>query len=158
MAVGVGAAIDTAPGPALSFTARVGGTNDRWSLATELRGDLPASHESLGGRAIASLMAALVVACRHHRAIAFCAVVGAGGQEVSGSGYLAARSFWVPWAALGGRVELTLPLSHQLALALRVDVLAPVTRTQLEVGVGRPFVVYQTPPVCNTFGIALSNR
>jgi len=158
MAVGAGASIDSAPGPAFGFAARVGAATPRASLSLELRGDLPAGRETLGGSAVASLMAVLLVACAHHRGLGVCALGGAGGQEVSGSGYLSAKSFWVPWAALGGRIELALPVSRQLAVTLHVDLLAPITRTQLQLGSSRPLVVYRTAPLCNTFEITLSTR
>lgn len=159
VAIGVHLAVESAPGPAFGFLGRVGVGGRRWTLAVEGRGDLQGASVAEGGRALSSLMAASLVPCVHHRAVAFCAVGAVGGQNVEGDGYFASRSSWVPWAALGGRVELELPVNRLLSVLLRLDVLAPLTRTVLVIG-SPPVetVVYRTAPICNTFGVALSTR
>jgi hypothetical protein len=137
---------------------RVGFAIRRWSAAVELRGDLPGSADIDGGRVSASTMAVFVVPCVHHRLVAFCALAGAGGQEVAGSGYVLARSSWVPYAAAGARIELELAVSRVMALLLHVDVLAPLTRAELYVGTERPQRVYRSEPISSSFGLLLSTR
>lgn len=158
VAFGVHTAVDLAPGPTLGFMGRVGFAARRWSSAVELRGDLLGAADADGGRVSATTMAAFLVPCVLHRIVAFCALAGAGGQEVAGSGFLASRSSWVPFAAVGGRVEVELAVSRVLAVAVRVDVLAPLTRTELFIGTERPQRVYRTAALSNTFGLALSTR
>jgi hypothetical protein len=158
VAFGVQGTVAAAPGPTIGFMGRVGFALRRWSLAIELRGDLPGSADVDGGRVSASTMAAFLVPCVFHRIVAFCAVGGAGGQEVAGSGFLASRSSWVPYAALGARIELELPVSHVMAVLLHVDVMAPLTRAELYVGTERPQRVYRSAPISNSFGLALSTR
>src|SRR5262249_11888580 len=158
VAFGVQAAMDVAPGPTFGFMGRVAVAAGRWSLAVELRGDLPGSAEVEGGRVSASTMAAFLAPCVLHRLVAFCALGGAGGQEVAGTGFLSSRSSWVPWAALGGRVELTLAVNPLVAALLRVDVLFPVTRTELFVRSERPQLVYRTSMISSTFWLALATR
>jgi hypothetical protein len=159
VAFGVHVAVDLAPGAAFGLLGRVGFAARRWSAAVELRGDLPASGGDVdGGRVSAATMAGFLVPCVLHRVVAFCALAGAGGQHVAGEGYLAAREWWVPFAAFGGRIEVELAVTRVLAVAARVDVLAPVTRTELYVGTERPQRVYRTPPVSSTFGLLLSTR
>ena len=158
VAFGVQGTFDAAPGPAFGFTGRVGVAIRRWSVAVELRGDLPGSDSADGGRVSASTMAAFVVPCVAHRIVDFCALVGAGGQEVSGSGYLLPRSSWVPYAAAGGRIEITFAVSHAMAMLVHVDVLAPMTRAELYVGTERPERVYRSSPVSSSIGLLLSTR
>ncbi|MGZ3439103.1 MAG: hypothetical protein ACXVDD_06295 [Polyangia bacterium] len=158
VAFGVQGTVAAAPGPTFGFMGRVGFALRRWSLAIELRGDLPGSADVDGGRVSASTMAAFLVPCLFHRIVAFCAIGGAGGQEVAGSGFLASRSSWVPYGALGARIELELPVSSVLAVLIHVDVMAPLTRAELYVGTERPQRVYRSAAISNSFGLALSTR
>ncbi|MCU1277669.1 MAG: hypothetical protein JWM53_1215 [bacterium] len=158
VAFGMQGSVDAAPGPAFGFMGRVGFAVRRWSLAIELRGDLPGGANVDGGRVTASTMAAFLVPCVYHHTVGFCALGGAGGQEVAGSGFLAARSSWVPYAALGGRIEVELPVSRVMSVLLHVDVMAPLTRAELYVGTERPQRVYRSSAISNSFGVALSTR
>jgi hypothetical protein len=158
VAFGVQGTVDAAPGPTFGFMGRVGLALRRWSLAVELRGDLPGTSAADGGTVSASTMAAFLVPCVAHRIVGFCLLGGAGAQEVAGSGYALARSSWVPYAALGARVEVALAVSRALAVLVHVDVLAPVTRTELYVGTERPQRVYRSAPVASSLGLALSTR
>jgi hypothetical protein len=158
VAFGVQGTVDAAPGPTFGLMGRVGFAIRRWSAAIELRGDLPGSADIDGGRVSASTMAAFLVPCVHHRVVAFCALGGAGGQEVGGSGFVLSRSSWVPYAALGGRIEVELAVSHAMAVLVHVDVLAPLTRTELYVGTERPQRVYRSEPISSSFGLLLSTR
>jgi len=158
VAFGIQGTVDAAPGPTFGFMGRVGFAVRRWSAAVEVRGDLPGSAAIDGGRVSASTMAAFVVPCVQHRLVAFCALAGAGGQEVAGSGYVLARDSWVPYAAVGARIELELAVSRVMALLLHVDVLAPLTRAELYVGTERPQRVYRSEPISSSFGLLLSTR
>ena len=158
VAFGVQGTVDAAPGPTFGFMGRVGFGARRWLAAIELRGDLPGSADVDGGRVSASTMAAFLVPCVYHHIVAFCALGGGGGQEVAGSGYLSSRSSWVPYAAVGARVEVELPVSAAMSVLIHVDVMAPLTRTELYVGTERPQRVYRSSPISNSFGVALSTR
>ena len=118
--------VGAAPGPTFGFMGRVGFALRRWSLAAEVRGDLPGAASADGGQVSASTMAAFLVPCVDHRIVAFCLLGGGGGQEVAGSGYVLARSSWVRYAAVGARIEAGLPLNRNFALLFRVDLLVPV--------------------------------
>ncbi|HXU68009.1 MAG TPA: hypothetical protein VN947_01705 [Polyangia bacterium] len=159
VAFGVQASVGLAPGPTVGFMGRVGFVLRRWSLAVELRGDLPGTSDEIdGGRVTASTMAAFLVPCVEHRIVAFCVFGGAGAQEVGGEGYVLARSSWAPYVAVGARIEAAVPLNRVLALLVRVDLEVPLTRTELYVGTERPVRVYRTSPLSNSFGLALSTR
>jgi hypothetical protein len=158
VAFGVHTAIDVAPGPAFGFLGRVGFAARRWSVAVELRGDLPGSADADGGRVTAYTMAVFLAGCLQHKIVGFCALGGAGGQHVAGEGFLSSRESWVTYGALGGRIEVELPFTRVLAVTFRVDVLAPLTRTELYIGSGRPQLVFRTAAVSNTFGLAISTR
>ena len=158
VAFGIQGTIDAAPGPTIGFMGRVAFAIRRWSVAVELHGDLPGSADSDGGKVSASTMAAYLVPCVSHRILDFCLLGGAGAQEVAGSGYLLARSSWVPYVVVGGRIEVEIPLNHTLALLLRVDLQVPLTRAELYVGTERPTRVYRSAPLSNSFGLALSTR
>jgi hypothetical protein len=155
---GVQGTIDAAPGPQIGFMGRVGFALRRFSLAVELRGDLPGSGGVDGGHVSASTMAAFFVPCVSHRVVAFCLLGGGGGQEVAGSGYLLSRSSWVPYAAVGARIEIELALTRIIALDLHVDLMAPITRAELYVGTERPQRVYRSEPVSSSLGLLLSTR
>ena len=159
VAFGMQVSIGEAPGPTLGFLGRVGFVLRRWSLAVELHGDLPGTSDEIdGGRVSASTMAAFLVPCVEHRIVAFCVFGGAGAQEVGGEGFVLARSSWVPYAAVGARIEAGLPLNRILALLVRVDLEVPLTRTELYVGTERPVRVYRSASLSNSFGLALSTR
>jgi hypothetical protein len=159
IAFGIHGAIDSAPAPAVGFMGRVGFFARRWSAAVELRGDVPATAAVDGGHVTTAMLAVFVVPCVWHHSVAFCALGGAGGQYVSGgAGFIAPRESWVPFATVGARIELELAVTRVLAVTARVDVLAPVTRTELYVGTERPQRVYRTAAISNTFGLALTTR
>jgi hypothetical protein len=158
VAFGVQGTIDAAPGPTIGFMGRVGFALRRFSISVELRGDLPGSASVDGGQVSASTMAAFLVPCVGHRIVDFCVFGGAGAQEVAGSGFVLARSSWVPYAAVGGRVEVRFALGAALALLVRVDLAVPLTRAELYVGTERPVRVFRSPPLSNSFGLALSTR
>ena len=158
VAFGVQGTVDAAPGPTFGFMGRVGFALRRWSLAAELRGDLPGSASVDGGTVTASTMAAFLVPCVSHRVVAFCLLGGGGEQEVAGSGFLLSRSSWVPYVAVGARIELELAVTRVMAILLHVDLMAPITRAELYVGTERPQRVYRSAPVSSSFGLLLSTR
>jgi hypothetical protein len=158
VAFGVQGTIDAAPGAQFGFMGRVGFALRRFSLAAEVRGDLPGSADVDGGRVSASTMAAFLVPCVSHRVVALCLLGGGGGQEVAGSGYLLSRSSWVPYVAVGARIEIELAMTRIIALLLHVDLMAPITRAELYVGTERPQRVYRSAPVSSSFGLLLSTR
>ena len=158
MAFGVQGSVAAAPGPTIGFMGRIGLVLRRWSLAVELHGDLPGAATVDGGHLSASTLAAFGVACAAHRVVAFCLLGGGGGQELAASGFAQAQSSWVPYAAVGARIEAGLPITGALAVLVRVDLLVPLTRAALYVGTGPPLRVYRSAPLSNRFGLALSTR
>ena len=115
-------AIQTAPAPAFGSSADVGVAAPHWSVAVELRGDVPSGADVLGARVTASLLLASFVPCGRYGFAAVCAIVGGGGQLISGAG----ASYWVGYGTAGARLELLVPVSRRIALLLRIDGVAPL--------------------------------
>jgi hypothetical protein len=156
---GVLVALDASPAAAaLGFTLQFELAAPRWSVGAELRGDLPTSAPSLfGGRVETALVAGFVVPCVRHRLVVACALAGFGLERGSGSGYDGPTVVSAFWAALGARLALELKLFSPVGLRLHVDVLAPLTRTELYVGPagGSSRLLYRTAAMSSVFGIAL---
>jgi hypothetical protein len=160
LSAGVLAAIDAAPAPALGFAMQVALAAPRWSLGLELRGDLPAAAPALfGGSVETSLVAGFLVPCVRHRILAACALAGIGVERGAGSGYDQPARIDALWAAVGARLAVELTLVDPLGLRLAVDVLAPLTRTELYVGtISDARRLYRTPAVSSAFGAAVTTH
>jgi hypothetical protein len=127
------------------------------TLGLDLRGVLPTSAPaSFGGSVVGSLASAIVAGCVRHRVLAVCALAGAGVERGSGIGYDQPRTVDAPWVALGARLAAEVPFARVLALQGLVDVLAPLTRTDLYIGpVDGGRLVYRTPAVASALGVGL---
>jgi hypothetical protein len=130
----------------------------RWSLGLELRGVLPAERTMAGGGTVeGSLLAGLVSPCVRHRVVSLCLLVGAGYERGGGSGLYLQQTVYAPWVALGGRVMAELPFAKIMALQGLLDVLVPLTRSELYVGaVDGGQRVYRTATVSSALGLAVA--
>ncbi|WP_437484944.1 hypothetical protein WME75_46260 [Sorangium sp. So ce1014] len=107
-----------APSVAVGFSGFAGARWERFSLSLEARGDLPIDGEPYRGWTISALSGSLVP-CGHADWFFGCAVATAGGvwhaRESTG------RERALPYAALGLRAGLEVPLSARLAAQLTGD-------------------------------------
>lgn len=131
-AEGVGG-LGTAPSRTLGVAAGVGLRGGDLSLGLEGRADLPASTSLRVGEASAALLVASLVPCVHLGKVATCALVAAGTLRAAGHGLVESRTVTLPYAAVGARVALAIPLTGRLSLALHGDVTAPLTQSKLQV-------------------------
>lgn len=126
-----GASLGAVDAAAPALWLRVGLRVSRWSIAAEVRGDLPVSHAIAGladARVESSALAGALVACAHFGVASACALAGAGGVYRSASGVAAPSPGAEPWAFAGARGGLAWALSPRWSLTGAVDVLAALVR------------------------------
>ena len=166
---GVGAllAIGTAPAlAAAGFTLTFAFRQSAWSVAVELRADLPAGTSAGGGRVSSMLATGGLVACVHGKVFhlgrreveaAGCGIVAAGIQIDSGEGFdRENRTLVAPYVAVGGRFALEVPLAGPLAACVHADLLVPTYRSDFQVlRNGAAETVFSTPPVSAAVGVSL---
>ncbi|WP_437326786.1 hypothetical protein [Sorangium sp. So ce381] len=117
-----------APSVAVGFSGFAGARWERFSLSLEARGDLPIDAEPYRGWTIGvSGLSASLVPCGHADWFFGCAVATAGAvwnvRDRTG------REFALPYAGLGFRAGLEVPLSARLAGQLSGDLLINIHRT-----------------------------
>ncbi|WP_437991930.1 hypothetical protein [Sorangium sp. So ce145] len=116
-----------APSVAVGFSGVAGARWERFSLSLEARGDLPIDAEPYRGRIVeVSGLSGSLVPCGHTDWFFGCALAMAGGvwQVRASTG----REFALPYAALGLRAGLEVPLSARLAGQLTGDLLINTVR------------------------------
>jgi hypothetical protein len=150
--LGVLAAIGSAPSATWALDLGVGVQWRRWSLALELRGDIPASQNVAGGTLSTSLVLAELLPCVHVDMFVGCALVAAGTFIAWSSDFAVDRRIVRPFAGAGARAALEVPLPRRLAIRLHADLLGAITSEVLLVD---RFEVFRTPPVSGAFGLAL---
>ncbi|WP_437975936.1 hypothetical protein WMF11_50825 [Sorangium sp. So ce295] len=116
-----------APSVAVGFSGFAGARWERFSLSLEARGDLPIDAEPYRGRIVeVSELSGSLVPCGHMDWFFGCALATAGGvwqvRESTG------RELVLPYAALGLRAGLEVPLSARLAAQLTGDILINTVR------------------------------
>ncbi|WP_155798201.1 hypothetical protein [Sorangium cellulosum] len=116
-----------APSVAVGFSGFAGARWERFSLSLEARGDLPIDAEPYRGRIFGvSGVSGSLVPCGHADWFFGCALATAGGVwHVNRS---TGREFALPYAALGLRAGLEVPLSARLAGQLTGDLLLNTLR------------------------------
>ncbi len=148
---GVGAA----PARSLGVTAGAGIRGGNLSLGIEGRADLPASTRLRVDDTSAStaLLVASLVPCAHFRNGAACALVTAGALRAAGHGLEAPRQVTLPYAALGVRFALDVPLAWRLSLALHGDLTTPLSESHLRVD---NETVWTSPLLAVALGVGLA--
>ncbi|WP_437585756.1 hypothetical protein [Sorangium sp. So ce1000] len=124
-----------APSVAVGFSGFAGARWERFSLSLEARGDLPIDAEPYRGRIVGvSGVSGSLVPCGHADWFFGCALATAGGvwhvRDSTG------RERAVPYAALGLRAGLEVPLSARLAGQLTGDLLLNTLRPLFRVSDG----------------------
>jgi hypothetical protein len=125
--------IGAAPSRTFGLAAGVGVRRGDLSLGLEGRADLPASTSLRVGEASTALLVASLVPCAHVGRLATCALFSAGALRAAGHGLVDSRTVTLPYAALGARVALAIPVTARWSLALHGDVTAPLTASKLAV-------------------------
>ncbi len=129
-----------------------------FSLALEGRVDRDSSRASdLGGEVRGALLAAMLVPCLHAEPFRACALAQGGAFLGSSADIDQPRRVSTPWAAVGGRVGIEVPILPGGALLVRLgfDILATLTRTRLSLH-GQE--VWVSPPVSGALSGGLVGR
>jgi hypothetical protein len=145
--------LGSAPSPSLGIQISGALRRGPFSLALDLRADLPASSSLQVGEASSSLYLASLAPCLHYRAAAACALASAGAQRVAGHNLIDSRSATDPYLAFGARLAADFPVSARLLVALHGDASIPVTRVSLLVD---DAAVWKTPVLVFALGLGVA--
>ena len=137
------------PGPVFVGTGAVGAGYGPASLDLEAISTLASSARAPKGDVSASLLVISLAPCFHAGVAMGCAMMGMGQLAGKGEGVSAPRSDASLYANAGVRLGLEFPLLSMIALRLRIDALAPLTHTRLELNGAE---VWSSPPLAVTAG------
>jgi hypothetical protein len=147
-------AVGAAPRVAGGFVVQGRVRRRRLSLALEGRLDLPAADEVRGGEISSSLMLGSIVPCFHLGRFMGCGLLGVGALRGAGHSLTNAETVTLPYAALGARIGVELPLVSVVSVRVSADLLGTLSRISLrESGTGVAF--WTSPPVSGAFGLAV---
>jgi hypothetical protein len=152
--VGVGATANggTAPSIGAGFALSAALRWPRFSLALEGRTDIPSGVEISTGSVESAFMGGALVPCMRGRYFGFCGVGMGGALRSRGKDLRSAADVTTPFAAVGARTLVELPLVPAFALRLHVEVAASLIRTTLLVG---NVESWSSPPVVGSAGLTL---
>jgi hypothetical protein len=143
-------ALGAAPSVNGGFTVQLGLRYGAFSAAIEGRADVPgATGAPTGGTVSAGLYAASLVPCFHARIFAACALGTVGGLRGVGAGVPVTRTDVTPFAALGVRAGVEIPVAGIVSADLHGDFTGTLTTTTLELD-GRD--VWTTPRAAGALG------
>jgi hypothetical protein len=151
------------PGPALGFTVGGGAETRNVSLGLEGRVDLPTDASTAGvGGVEATRLSFLAVLCLHtHSRLALygCAIADAGPMWSRGTGVTQETSLVTAHASIGLRLRAAWNVSSFVAVGVRAELLAALTRSELSVdNAGKQVVVWASAPCIVTLGPDLTVR
>jgi hypothetical protein len=145
----------SAPQPTGGAALRVSLAGERYSLALDLRADLPTGLQVGPGNGSVSTMTALLAPCVNFGFAGFCAVGGGGAVRVSSQGLAGSTDQTGPLFVAGARLQASWAFSQRFSLALTVDGLVPLTHTVLTANNAQ---VWSAPPVIVVGGLLLVVR
>jgi hypothetical protein len=152
--------VGSAPAAAFGGTVQASVRRGSFSIGVEGRGDVAVTTEfdyngmRVGDMETSLLMGALVP-CASRGLLEGCALFAAGELRASARGLQMPQQVTAPFAAVGARVGLELPLGSVLSAGAHADVLAPITETVLRVS-GQP--VWTSPAISAAFGATIGAR
>jgi hypothetical protein len=154
LGAGAHAALGSAPGVSFGFTVTGGIRARRWSLNLEVRADIPATENVLGGGTVTTaIYVAGIAPCFHASVFAGCGLLVAGAQIARGE-FATTADATVPYVAAGLRTALEFPLARKLELQVRADLLATITLGVFNVlGMAEP--AYRNGPVSGALHVAM---
>lgn len=127
----------------------------RWthvSLGLEARVDLPRSLPAGTGAIEAFVAFSTAAGCVHLAPAAACALAGGGVLRAEGLDLMDAARITAPYAVAGGSIQVRIELVPSLALLVRFDVLATLTRVVLRVD-GAP--AWSTEPLSLSLAVGI---
>jgi hypothetical protein len=148
------------PSATAGLSAFARGRVTSWSLAVEIRADLPESmarSDALGGGRVEAWLAAVGLApCVHAGYVLACVVGALGSLQASGRDIDPQLSKTAPFVAAGLRLGVEWPESTMFALRVRADGLANLRRARLTLG--QSDEVWGAPPFAGTLGVGVVAR
>jgi len=131
---GVVASVNMAPSVSFGGTLGTALRASWFSIGLEGQFDAPASGSALGTPKVTTWAAiAAVLPCAHVGPAFVCAVGQAGTLQSSADSVQGSHSSSTVWGAAGGRVGVVLPVTNQLSVRVRADVLRDLSPTTLTV-------------------------
>ena len=146
-------AFNTAPSPAIG--GELDGTVrfDGFSLALGIRGDAPSSQSLAEGGGVSTwLMVGTLAPCVDFFSLGICGLAEVGSFGESGRSISRPRSESAAFAAVGGRVRLTVPLFGRTFFVSHADLVAVLTRHTVEIDGS---VVFEMPAASLALGAGL---
>jgi hypothetical protein len=121
------------------------------SIGAELRGDVPIKDAGAIGRIEVGRVFGEGVPCFRTLAFGFgvCALAAVGLTVARGHGYRVSRDVFLPYAGLGARLMVEIPIARRVAFGLHADVLGLLVRAALRVD---STVEYRDAPATGAFG------
>lgn len=150
--VGVGAVGSYGVGPGAAFGAVLSVGLARESLSVDVEGRADLAQVSLlpAGTVSSQLFAGSLVPCYHYGVLAGCAVANAGAVESVGVSVIQPKATITPYAALGARLGVQVPLGSRWFVRANGEVLANLVRTSVNVAGSRNWLM---PPFSLTLGV-----
>ncbi len=152
-----GALIAIAASPTTTGGFQIGG-GALWrafSIALELRGDVPTRAHSVAGEIEVARTFFQVAPCFRAFAFGFCVLGSAGVSILRGHGYLVDRDEVSPYLAVGARLMTDVPIGRRLWLGVHADLLGVLTRVRARVDAT---VGYTDAPATGAFGVWVGGR
>ncbi len=163
--LGAFAAVESAPTVTGGFNLGARMRWGRFSLGLESRVDLPAYDDVTMGRIRTYLVAGAVVPCFHHSWFSACANVTAGALTATGYRGLVTREDVLPFAAVGPRLEMAVPVHRGLTVGMYADFLFALYRAKLNLvrlapsgGDPKEEVLWYQPPASAALGLQVAWR
>jgi hypothetical protein len=152
--VGLGALVSFGSAPATAFGANllIEGRWTRFSLGLEGHADVPVGQPIQTGTYQSTLLFLEAVPCLRAGVFGACGLGALGASEASSHQIPNATQGGAPFAALGGRVLVDLPLFRGFWARGQADLLVPLVRTSLVVSLSQEWTM---PTLLPSFGLAL---
>jgi hypothetical protein len=145
-------ALGAGPAPSAGARLGVGAHRGSFALFAELRADLPTGATSQeGGEARVNVWGGALAPCWGQGPWMACAIAYVGSMQARGSGVERPVSTPVFYAAAGGRIETTLPVSKDVDFILHIDGMKNLTAAELYL---HQREVWRTPPFSAALGVA----
>jgi hypothetical protein len=150
--LGVLLSTDSAPAPAFGANLLIEARWPRFSLGVEGHADVPAGQPIQTGHYQSALLFLEVAPCIHAGVFGACGLGALGASEASSQQIPNATQGGAPFAALGGRALVDLPLFKGFWARAQADLLVPLVRTSLVVSLNQEWTM---PTLLPSFGLAL---
>jgi hypothetical protein len=127
---------------------------DAVSVGVELRGTAPSAAQAGGGEVLGAEAALTFLPCGSAWFVELCGVVDGGGFFGAGRSLHSPADGILPSGALGGRLNILLPIGAGLGIVASGELLVPVTHHRLR-ALDSDSVLWETAPIAGSMGAAV---